>query len=422
MNAPYLASLSPPSAPDWLADRRNAALARFLELGLPTVREEKWKYTSLAHLETAAAYAPPDAPSAAAEIRGYPGWTLTFADGLLAARQTNPPPRPLACNLAAMAADKAHLRRYLGRAAGNSALAWLNTAMWRDGALIHIPAGERVAPHIFLSFGAYRADAVMHPRNLVVLEAGAEAVLVEHYHGDLGAPYWQNPLTEIILLEGAQLTHLKLTEEGSAATHTGITAVLQERDSRYRALSISLGGKLARHDISVRLQGDGANARLDGLFVADGRSHVDHHLRVEHLARHATSRATYRGIAAGRGRGVFDGHIVVTPAGQHADAALSSRNLLLSRHAEIDAKPQLEIYADEVQCGHGVTVGRLDETQLFYLRSRGIDRKTASALLLRAFADEALGLLHETGLHAWLEARLLHSLPAPADATQGGAS
>lgn len=413
MNAPYLSALSQPDSPDWLASRRSAALAHFLELGLPTVREEEWKYTSLAHLEKAPAYTPAAAAESAVEIGDYPGWTMTFADGLLAARQALVPPPTLAGSLAA-AMDTQPVRQYLGQAAGTSALAWLNTALWRDGALIHIPADEHVAPHLFLTFSACRADAMLHLRNLVVLEAGAEAVLVEHYHSDQVSAYWQNPLTEIVLLEGAQLTHLKLTEEGPAGTHTGITAVLQERDSHYRSLSVSLGGRLARHDINVQLRGTGSSAHLDGLFVAAGRSHVDHHLRVEHLAPHTISRSTYRGIAAGRGRGVFDGHVVVTPAGQHTDASLSSRNLLLSPHAEIDAKPQLEIYADEVKCTHGVTVGQLDEEALFYLRSRGIDAGTAHALLLQAFAGEALKLLDQTGLHAWLEPRLLHSLPAPA--------
>lgn len=419
-HASYLIAPPMPVQPHWLAERRHSAFVRFLEDGLPTAYDEEWKYTSLAHLETAPLHTATGAAEATAD-GGYPGQMLGFADGRLLRRQAKPPAR-FAGGLAE-AAESATVRRYLGQPASPAgALAWLNLAMWRDGAYIHVPAGISAHAPLFLSFATVQPDTVVHPRNLVILEAGAKAVLIEHYHSTLDTPYWQNGVSEIVLGEGAQLTHLKLTEEGAAATHTGLTAVLQERHSRYQSLSLSLGGGLARHDWLVQLRGEGASARLDGLFIAAGRRHVDHHLRIEHLAPHTASRATYRGIAAERGRGIFDGHVVVTPAGQHADAGLSSRNLLLSRHAEIDAKPQLEIYADQVKCGHGVTVGQLDDAPLFYLESRGIAAADAYALLLQAFAAEALGLLDECGLRAWLEPRLQARLPQHPGATKGAAA
>ncbi|MBS4097608.1 MAG: Fe-S cluster assembly protein SufD [Sulfuricella sp.] len=408
--APYLIAPPLPEQPQWLDKRRQSAFLRFLEDGLPTPRNEEWKYTSLAHLETAPLHPPAAGGAEAPAATAYPGQVLAFGDGRLVARQARPPAK-FAAGLAE-AAQSATVRRHLGQVTGSTAaLAWLNLSMWRDGAYVHVPASISASAPLFLSFATRQADTALHPRNLVVLEAGARLVLVEHYHSELEARYWQNAVSEIILGEGAHLTHLKITEEGQAATHTGLTAVIQERDSRYQSLSVSSGGRLARHDLTIQLRGAGASARLDGLFIAAGRSHVDHHLRIEHLAPHTASRATYRGIAAGRGQGVFDGHIVVTSAGQHADAALSSRNLLLSPYAEIDAKPQLEIYADQVKCGHGVTVGQLDEAQLFYLESRGIAADSAYTLLLRAFADESLGLLKETGLAAWLEPRLHAGLP-----------
>jgi Fe-S cluster assembly protein SufD len=247
-------------------------------------------------------------------------------------------------------------------------------------------------------------------RNLIVLEAGAEAVLVEHYRGTPDLPYWSNPVTEIVLGEGAWLTHLKLTEESAAATHTGLSVVQQARDSRYHALSISIGGGLVRHDTWVNLDEAGAECQLDGLFVAAARRHLDQHLHVSHAAPHTVSRQTWRGIASGRGRGVFDARVVVQRDALKADAQQSSRNLLLSPHAEIDVKPQLEIYADDVKCGHGATVGQLDQTQVFYLRSRGIGVEAAHALLLRGFAEEALGLMKHTGLSDWLEPHLASAL------------
>lgn len=419
--APYLTAPALEAQPAWLGHRRHTAFLRFLENGLPAISEETWKYTSLAHLETASLH-PPQADSGEAPLENpYPGQMLAFRDGHLARRQTRPPAR-FAAGLAE-AAESETVRRHLGQFADPaSTLSWLNLAMWHDGAYVHIPAGITAHAPLFLSFTASQPDTILHPRNLIILEAGAKAVLVEHYHSVQETVYWQNTVSEILLGEGAQLIHIKLCEEGPAATHTGLTAVLQERRSRYQALSVSLGGGLARHDWTVQLRGEGASTRLDGLFIAAGLRHIDHHLRIEHLAPHTASRTTYRGIAAQRGRGVFDGHVVVTPAGQHADAGLSSRNLLLSPHAEIDAKPQLEIYADQVKCGHGVTVGQLDPAQLFYLESRGIPADAAHALLLQAFAAEALGLLDESSLRAWLEPHLLASLPQHPGTVKGAAS
>ncbi|OZA22203.1 MAG: Fe-S cluster assembly protein SufD [Hydrogenophilales bacterium 17-64-11] len=395
---------------DRLASRRRA-LERFLASGLPTAREEDWKYTSLAYLEQTEWHAPGHAPETVAS-EDYPGTVLRFGNG----RLVDADPRVLQAHSLAAHADAAPAARHLGQLAGRissgTALAQINSALWRDGLFLHVPA-RRTLPPLFVVHSASEADAMLHVRNLVVLEAGAEAVLVEHYRGSPDLPYWNNPVTEIVLGEGARLTHLKLTEESAAATHTGLAAVQQARDSRYHALSISLGGRLARHDTWVNLDEPGAECQLDGLFIADARRHIDQHLHVEHAAPHTTSRQTWRGIAAGRGRGIFDARVVVQPGAQKADAQQSSRNLLLSPHAEIDVKPQLEIYADDVKCAHGATVGQLDEAQLFFLRSRGIDADTARALLLRGFIAEALTLAERSGLAGWLEPHLAAALPLP---------
>ncbi len=401
-----------------LAPARRAALDCFLEHGLPTTRDENWKYTSLDYLDKAEWHIPATPAQAhTAEIRcpdeQYPGAVMRFANGRLSASPALPW-IALAHSLAACA-DTAPAAQVLGqlvaKCSGNNALAEINSALWRDGLFLHVPGGSRVLEPLFVAHRANEADAMLHVRNLIVLEAGTEAVLVEHFSGAPDIPYWTNSVSEIVLGAGARLTHLKLTEESAAATHTSLALVQQAQDSVYHAVSVSLGGRLARHEVRVDLNQAGAQCRLDGLFIADGRRHIDNHFQIEHAAPHTTSRQTWRGMAAGRGRGIFDARVVVQAGAAHADALQSSRNLLLSPHAEIDAKPQLEIYADDVKCGHGATVGQLDEAQVFYLCSRGIGLDAARALLLRGFAEEALGLLADSPLRGWLEPMLTAALP-----------
>lgn len=414
--SPYLDALSRLAGPAWLEKQRRTALARFLRQGLPSPREEDWKYTSLAHLEHLGLHAPRPDTLAVPVIQDYPGALLAYQDDALVWQDTSLSRGRLDTLDQALLAEQVTCD-WLGSQAGNGALAQLNSALWRHGACLRVPKDERLRQPVFLHFAAAEAEVMLYPRVLAVMEPRADAVLVEHYSGAPANRYWQNAVTEIVLEAGARLTHVILTEEGDAATHTGLVAVHLERDSTYRCLSISLGSQLARHEIRVELAGEGASARLDGLFIANtlianGRAQIDHHLHVAHRAPRTTSRNTYRGVAAGRGRGVFDGRVVVHPGAFQSDALQSSRNLLLSPWAEIDAKPQLEIYADDVKCGHGATVGQLDPAQLFYLQSRGLDADHARALLLTGFANQALGLLDDTGLRDWLEPRLLARLAA----------
>ncbi len=395
-------------SPHQMASRK-IALERFFARGLPTPRDEDWKYTALDFLERAELHAPQHAAEDWAS-EDYPGVVLKFGNG----RLTDLHSKSVHAHSLSERADTSLVVRHLGQLAdtfpGGAALADINSALWKDGLLLHVPVGWKASP-LFVAHMASEADAMLHLRHLVVLEAGTEAVLVEHDQGTPELPYWHNTVTEILLGEGARLTHIKLDEDSAAATHTSLTLVEQSRDSRYQALSINVGGRVARHDTWVNLAGNGAECRLDGLFIADARRHIDQHLHIEHAASHTTSRQTWRGVAAGRGRGIFDARVVVQAGAQKADAQQSSRNLLLSPYAEIDVKPQLEIYTDDVKCGHGATVGQLDEAQVFYLRSRGIDADAAHALLLRGFAEAALELLERSGLTAWLEPHLLAALP-----------
>jgi Fe-S cluster assembly protein SufD len=409
-NTPFIEALRRIEVPGWLARERGAALERFLATGMPNARLEAWKHTSLAALERTVWHSPSSVASETVcpDIASYPGHALVFQNGQLRCQGTY-----LANQIAGTLLDLANTQAvhpYLGQVADDTALANLNLALWQDGALVHVPADDHLSLPIFTLYGAAEAEAMLYPRTLAVLEQGAEAILVEHFLGQTDQPYWQNAVTEIVLEDSARLTHLKVIEEGAAATHTSLTAVRLGRDSEYRSLHLGLDGALARHEIRVQMAGSGATTRIDAFDLADGHRHADLHLRINHLAPSGTSRVTYRGLAAGRGRAVFDGHVVVDRAARKTDARQSCRGLLLSPQAEIDAMPRLEIYADDVKCGHGASIGNLDRDALFYLQSRGIDPVLARQLLMQGFATEALGLLDHTHLRNWLMPRLVAAM------------
>lgn len=404
--APYVAAgrAAIENGPDWLKLGRHEALENFFRAGFPAREAEAWKYTSLDVLERRQLHSP--APGAEFLPDGLPGGhLLTYGNGYALGRSSALPESMLGRLDAALARTTLPAAARFGMLAGQvSALISLNTALWREGLLLHLPAQWRVDEPIFVVRTVDEEGAMVHERSLIVLEPGAQATVVEMCNGQ--GDYWRNPVTEIFMGAQARLLYVKVTEDGVAATHTGAIFARQEQGSRLDILSLALGGQLTRQDIGLDLAGAGASATLNGCFLAGGRAHVDHHTRIEHTAAHTQSREVFHGIAAGRGRGVFDGLIVVRPGAEKTDAHLSSRNLLLSPHAEIDAKPQLEIYADDVKCGHGATVGRLDENRVFYLRSRGIGDAQARALLMHAFALEACAAVADVGLRNWLAQRL----------------
>ncbi len=408
----YRDALSQIDAPNSFAAARQAALNAFLKTGLPESRQEDWRYISLDHLERMPLHAPEDGLGILPALEDYPGALLAYLDDRLVWQDTSLPPRVLDTlenaigdGIPAWAAES------FGSLAGTASLTQLNAALWREGACLRVPAGERLRQPVFLRFAAAEADVMLYPRVFVHMAVGADAILVEHFLGDPSIEYWQNPVAEIVLEAGARLTHLRIIEDSNLATHTGLSAVHLARDSSYRALNLTLSGQVARHELNLALAEAGAEARLDGVFIAAGRSRTEQHLRIAHQAPHGKSRTHYCGLADGRGRGVFDARVEVQAHADGNDAQQTSRNLLLSPHAEIDAKPQLEIYADDVKCSHSATVGSLDENALFYLRSRGIDGEHARHLLMQAFIDEALGLLDDTGLRDWLMPRLLAGMP-----------
>ncbi len=413
--------------PPWLRDLRRQAIARFAERGLPTPRDEEWKYTSIApiaaaqfDLEPAGVAARADdglTDEAIAPFCVSPGWSrLVFVDGRYSAKLSAI--RPLSHarieSLAeALIIDAEMLRPHLIRSApaeATDAFAALNAAFWRDGALIHLPAGARVAEPIHLLFiatavGPARID---HPRSLIVLERESRATLIEsHITLASDTPCLTNATTDIVVGPGAELDHYTLQlENDEGAFHVGRAHVRQARESRVESCAVTFGGRLVRNEVRARLEAEAAACTLNGLFVIGGRQHVDTHTVVDHVAPGATSRQLYKGILDGRARGVFNGRVIVRPGANGTDAHQMNKNLLLSDEVEVDSKPQLEIFADDVKCSHGAADGQPAGDAVFYLKSRGLDEEAARTLLTFGFANEVLARIRVEPLRARLETLL----------------
>jgi Fe-S cluster assembly protein SufD len=413
----------------WVERMRRLALEQFAASGFPSRREEDWKYTNVEPLARHRFEAParPAAVSAqqVAALGFGPGTAehlLVFVDGHFVPELSRQEILPRGASVASLAQvltrEPARVEPYLADAAPagavaalDSAFVALNTAFAAEGAFVHVPRGVALETPIRLLYLGASADAVMHPRTIVVLEDGAEASVLEHYAGPDGTVYFSNAVTQAVLGANSSLRHYKLQQEGDQAYHVAAIDVRQGRDSRFVSHSLALGGALARTDIGVRLEASGCSCALNGLYLAGGSQLTDHHTRIDHLQPQGRSREFYRGILDGRARGVFAGSVVVHEGAQKTDAHLANHNLLLSRGAEADTKPQLEIYADDVKCGHGATVGQLDEEMLFYLRSRGIAADLAGALLTYAFAGDVVGRIELAPLRARMEDILIARLP-----------
>jgi Fe-S cluster assembly protein SufD len=286
---------------------------------------------------------------------------------------------------------QAHLTRHAP--ADGSAFTALNTAGFRDGGLVHVPTGldlERPVHFVYVTTLDAEGTAI-HPRNLIVVERGARASVIESYV--TLAPdgvYWNNPVTEVATAAGSWLEHTRIQRESERAYHIGLTHVDQQRDSHYRSFSMAMGSALARHNLHVRLNDENIETLMYGLYLTRGEQVVDNHTAIFHDQPNCRSWEVYKGVLDGRSRAVFNGKVFVQPAAQKTDAKQTNRNLLLSDLAKVNTKPQLEIFADDVKCTHGATVGRLDDLALFYARSRGVPQEAAERLLTYAFAAEVI--------------------------------
>jgi Fe-S cluster assembly protein SufD len=411
----------------WVRQARQSAFARFAAHGFPSRREEEWKYTEVSALGKRATLAPdnipPDPPSEAALY----AWLLAqenahlmvFVNGHydpeLSAIGTLPAGVRLE-SLADMLDDSADqpepfFAQQFAQQYEHTIFSSLNTALATDGAMLNLAPGTVLEAPIYLLFIASGHGAAIYPRNIVIAGAGASATVIEHYLGMAEAHNFTDTVTHISLGAGAEIEHCKLLLEGSTAFHIAGIHAEQAAGSRFVSHSFTLGGRLTRNDITARLNEPGCHCTLNGLYLLDGKQHVDHHTRIDHLAPSGTSREYYRGILDGASHGVFNGKVVVHPGAVKTDAHQSNHNLLLSRQAEVDTKPQLEIFADDVKCTHGATVGQLDDTSLFYLRSRGIDEDVARSMLVYGFAFEIISKITVPHLRNRIEHLVLDRLP-----------
>ncbi len=415
----------PGREPGWLTTQRSQAAAQFEQLGFPTRRDEAWRYSSVEGL-LQHAFVPAREEFTAldeADIEAFvapqhESYRLVIANGRIVPALSWLDGLPSGVRVqslrAALASEPQRLAAWLGRAAGagEHAFSALNSAMLNDGLFVHVEAGcsvDKPIEVLFLSLAL--DDAILaQPRNLVVLESGARATLVERYVSPGNSVYFNNALVEVLLEAGAGLEHYRLQEESGNAYHISSLHVQQASDSRYAGTCLALGGAWSRTDCKVDFSGGGATSALKGLYLVGDRRFADFHLDVRHGVADCASRENFKGIVLGRGRAVFDGRIVVEKDAQRSDAHLSNANLLLSRDAEVDTKPQLEIYADDVKCSHGTTVGQLDPQQVFYLRSRGIAELEARKMLCLGFAGEILDGCSVAGLQERVQDRLRERL------------
>lgn len=392
-----LSPLLPGGGLGWLTQARRAAVARFARQGFPTQRDEDWKYTSLAAIAAArydlwpAACTDPLAGLVSQRALAS-AHLLVFVNGRLHPGLSRPGDLPPGVRLNSLAycleEQPASVDPSLLLGATAAALADLNLAFMADGAYLHLAADCHLAAPIQLLFIASQANLAIQQRNVLWAAAGSSACIIEQ-HVALGeGSYLTNALSNVVLEAGASVEHYLLQQESPAASHIATIDVRQQAKSSYSSASFAFGAGLARTGITVALQGEAARCSLDGLYLTAGRQHVDHHTCIDHRQAGGTSRQLYKGVLSGASRAVFNGRVVVHPDAQRSDAEQSNRNLLLSDKAEIDTKPQLEIWADDVKCSHAATVAQLDEEQVFYLRSRGIEQAKARTMLSRAFARE----------------------------------
>jgi len=412
----------PQGGPRWLDDLRARGAARFATLGIPTVRDEEWRFTNVSPIgavdfspagqisgtaDRLVGFAYTDAPVRLVIVNGRFDTTLSRTKGL--------PQGVRAGSLAAAMTEEADVvQRYFGQLADftNRSFAALNTAFVQDGAFVHIPDGAIVDVPIHLVFvsGADGSTVMAHPRTLVVSGANSQARIVESYIGARGEVYFTNAVSEIFVGENASVDHYRVQEESTGAFHVASLHAHTSRNSRFSSHAFALGGRIVRNDIFAILDGEGGDCTLKGLYLADRDRLVDNHTTIDHAKPHCGSHEVYKGILGGTSRAVFNGKIIVRQDAQKTDAKQTNRALLLTDGATINTKPQLEIFADDVKCTHGAAIGQLDEDAIFYLRARGLPYADARDMLIHAFAGQILDGVQIEPLREALEAELFEQL------------
>ena len=406
----------------WLKNARVRAIEQFAELGFPTTKHENWKYTSLASLggrglqPSMPGDPHPDCLAAIADLKlDADAHLLVFINGhfseTLSARKGFTQGVVLTDINTALKNHSATLAHYFDATKYATGVSALNGALFADGYVLIVPERVEVEAAIHILFLQTTGATITNVKNIIVAESGSRARVIEHFAtlGDFA--YFNNISTEIHAAPDSRIEHLKLQQESASASHIADIRATQAQGSEFSSYSFALGGLLSRNDIATYFDGEHASCVMNGLYLTQGKQTVDHHTRVDHAKPRCVSREFYKGILDGTSRAVFNGKVVVHKDAQQTDASQSNRNLLLSDNAEVDTKPELEIYADDVKCAHGATVGQLDMNQLFYLRSRGIDEGAARTLLIFAFAENLVSGLKYLPLRQRMEQILMSRLP-----------
>lgn len=410
----------------WIQSLRRDAFAQFDRLGFPTPRNEEWRFTNVAPI--ARIPFQPASPSPGfltiSDISRYTVCEarctqMVFINGYYSDSLSTVKFLPKGVQIISLAsaldqANNNHVRPMIEglQSRSKDAFTALNTAFLADGAFVYIPPGTVLKDPIHLLFlsGNQAQPTISTPRSLIIAGDNCQVSIVESYAGIDKTPYFTNSVTQIYAGSNSLVDHYKLQRESDPAFHVATTHVSQSRDSSYTSHSLSLGGALVRNNLNVLLDGSGAACELNGLYVGKGEQHVDNHTCIDHSKPNCSSRELYKGILDDGSNGVFNGRIIVRPDAQKTNARQANKNLLLSGNAGINTTPQLEILADDVKCTHGATIGQLNEEELFYLRSRGIDRNSARTLLTYAFASELLSAIKLKPIQCQIDLVLVNRL------------
>jgi Fe-S cluster assembly protein SufD len=406
--------------PSWLFPLRKAGLARFAELGFPTLKNEDWRFTNvapIARLPFKPVFDPQLNVPEASQLGQFPfaqlpGPRLVFINGHFAAGLSRLPELPSGIRVSGLASaltqDAALIEKHLGRYVRieDNAFAALNNAFFLDGGFVFIPAGQALPEPVHFLFIKTTGEpgATIHPRNLIVAERGARGTILETYVSLAPGPTFTNGVTEFALADEANIEHCKFQDESDDAFHLAALHSHLGRAVNFSSHSILTGARISRNSIRTTLDGEGIEAVLNGVYLTNGEQLADHHMIVDHAKPNCASHEYFNGILAGKSKGVFHGRILVRPDAQKTDAKQTNKNLLLSDDATADAKPQLEIYADDVKCTHGATIGQLNDESIYYLRTRGIGLEKARRMLIHAFAGEIIDRVKHDAVREELDA------------------
>lgn len=409
--------------PRWLSKFRQDALEQFSHLGFPTVQNEDWKYTNVAPLfqnPYIRSLNPKNSPDPTFFTQYFlpadlPAHRLVFIDGHFAPALSQIPKNSATCSITNLAShlneNSQHLQSYLNKSLANEhGFIALNNSFIHDGAYIYLSANTELTQPVHLIFITTNQENFCFTpiRNVIVTEKNTRATIIESYISAHHNSHFTNTLTELHIGEHSHVEHYKILEENATSFHFGTLQTNQEAHSHFTAHSFALGGQLVRSDTNCMLSALHCHCYLNGLYLTKDNQHIDHHTFIDHANPHGTSQECYKGVLADRSRAVFNGKVLVKPGANKTVAEQTNKNLLLSKDAEIDTKPQLEIYNDDVRCTHGAAIGQLNEEALFYLCSRGIEKNTARDILIDAFTKEILEKISLPVLKHELQKKITH--------------